>query len=183
IIISILGACGNSTVIMVVVMNKRLHTFTNYLLVNLSVADFLVSVVAIPFRVIHGHDSGEVLPPCHVTLGLTVLFDGASRINITLIALDRLIAIKWPFKYRQLSTIKVLLSSVVCVWIFGVVFGLLPVNGIGLNSGETRKEMCFFHSSLSDSYVYSYLVLFCILPLVIVVPVNVFLFTASYKQM
>lgn len=45
IVILLVAACGNLIVIWIVLAHKRMRTVTNYFIVNLAVADFLISVL------------------------------------------------------------------------------------------------------------------------------------------
>ena len=48
--ISVTAAVGNTLVIYVVVVSRRMHTVTNYYIANLALADVTIAVLAIPFQ-------------------------------------------------------------------------------------------------------------------------------------
>ena len=50
-IISLLSLIGNSSIIYIVVRNRRMHSVTNYFICNLALADCLVACFAVPFQV------------------------------------------------------------------------------------------------------------------------------------
>ena len=50
-IISLLALIGNSSIIYIVIYNRRMHSVTNYFICNLALADCLVACFAIPFQV------------------------------------------------------------------------------------------------------------------------------------
>ena len=50
-IISLLALIGNSSIIYIVIRNRRMHSVTNYFICNLALADCLVAFFAIPFQV------------------------------------------------------------------------------------------------------------------------------------
>jgi leucokinin receptor len=50
-IISLLALVGNSSIIYIVIRNRRMHSVTNYFICNLALADCLVACFAIPFQV------------------------------------------------------------------------------------------------------------------------------------
>jgi len=50
-IISLLAMIGNSSIIYIVLRNRRMHSVTNYFICNLSLSDCLVACFAIPFQV------------------------------------------------------------------------------------------------------------------------------------
>ena len=49
-VISVTAAVGNTLVIYVVVVSRRMHTVTNYYIANLALADVTIAVLAIPFQ-------------------------------------------------------------------------------------------------------------------------------------
>jgi len=50
-IISLLSVVGNSSIIYIVIRNRRMHSVTNYFICNLALADCLVACFAVPFQV------------------------------------------------------------------------------------------------------------------------------------
>jgi hypothetical protein len=50
-IISLLSVVGNSSIIYIVIHNRRMHSVTNYFICNLALADCLVACFAVPFQV------------------------------------------------------------------------------------------------------------------------------------
>jgi hypothetical protein len=52
-IISLLSVVGNSSIIYIVIRNRRMHSVTNYFICNLALADCLVACFAVPFQVSH----------------------------------------------------------------------------------------------------------------------------------
>lgn len=50
-IISLLALIGNTSIIYIVIHNRRMHSVTNYFICNLALADCLVACFAIPFQV------------------------------------------------------------------------------------------------------------------------------------
>jgi hypothetical protein len=56
-IISLLSLIGNSSIIHIVIRNRRMHSITNYFICNLALADCLVACFAVPFQVSNLHIS------------------------------------------------------------------------------------------------------------------------------
>ncbi len=50
-IISLFSVVGNSSIIYIVIRNRRMHSVTNYFICNLALADCLVACFAVPFQV------------------------------------------------------------------------------------------------------------------------------------
>lgn len=51
--IMLFGIMGNILVCMAVSMEKRLQSVTNYFLLSLAITDLLVSVIVMPFSIVH----------------------------------------------------------------------------------------------------------------------------------
>jgi hypothetical protein len=49
--LSIIAVCGNSLISCIVIKNKRMRSSTNYFICNISVADIIIGLLAIPFQV------------------------------------------------------------------------------------------------------------------------------------
>ena len=60
-IVFFLGIIGNSLVVAVVYRNPRMHTVTNYFIVNLAVADMLVSFFCLPLTLLNNIYSGKFI--------------------------------------------------------------------------------------------------------------------------
>lgn len=54
-VISLLSVFGNSSIIYIVIRNRRMHSVTNYFICNLALADCLVACFAVPFQVSDPH--------------------------------------------------------------------------------------------------------------------------------
>lgn len=50
-VVSLLSVFGNSSIIYIVIRNRRMHSVTNYFICNLALADCLVACFAVPFQV------------------------------------------------------------------------------------------------------------------------------------
>lgn len=67
-IIFFISLFGNLMVCHIILSNRKLHTFTNYFIVNLSVSDLLMTLVNVPFGVarllLHDWPFGDVMCKC-----------------------------------------------------------------------------------------------------------------------
>ncbi|CAH1247265.1 NPFFR2 [Branchiostoma lanceolatum] len=86
-----LNVVGNAVVCWVIVTTPRLHTATNYFILNLAVADLLVAVFCIPFtlveHILFDYQFGDVMCKLNVTIqGVSV---AASVYTLSVIAVER----------------------------------------------------------------------------------------------
>ncbi|KAH9425964.1 Substance-K receptor [Dermatophagoides pteronyssinus] len=111
------AAGGNIIVIWIVLTNKRMRTVTNYFLVNLSVADIMVSTLNVIFNFIYMLNSnwpfGELF--CKITNFIAILSVGASVFTLMAISIDRYLAIVHPLRPRMSRTATVII--IVIIWI------------------------------------------------------------------
>ena len=117
---------GNSLVCAVVLRNKIMRTPMNYLLVNLAAADMTVAVFIAAryiFTLIFPHPkgtAGDVV--CQLITGEAFVWVGAlaSAFSLVCIALERYLAIKFPYDERQRITTTKLKHVVVLGWVLAV---------------------------------------------------------------
>ena len=98
---------------------------TSYLLVNLAVADLLVaiSILIVLGREVQNLAEGHnnLIKRWQFTFFMIwdTLCETASLLNLLVISLERLYAVRWPFRHRTLST-RTYIYSLVFVWVTGV---------------------------------------------------------------
>ncbi|XP_002735552.1 neuropeptide FF receptor 2-like [Saccoglossus kowalevskii] len=111
---------GNSLVCLVVARNPRMHTVTNFFIVNLAVADILVAIFCMPItlvgNILEGWPFGVIM--CKLTPVIQGLSVAASIFTLTIIAIDRHNNIVNPLRPRmEISTACV---HVVVIWILSI---------------------------------------------------------------
>ncbi|XP_046844537.1 orexin receptor type 2-like isoform X2 [Xenia sp. Carnegie-2017] len=92
---------GNLLVIVVVYKNKKLRTITNFQIVNMSVADILITVAAMPatvYQIYEGNRWPFGVVACKMFVFLQGISVSCSIFTMTCIAIDRFSAIIFPYK-------------------------------------------------------------------------------------
>ncbi|XP_067678886.1 QRFP-like peptide receptor [Haliotis asinina] len=121
---------GNILVLLVIAPNRQLQSVTNNFLLNLAIADLLVTIVCIPMtaaqRIYQLWIYGDVLCKCVQYLqGIAV---SASTFTITAMSLDRCLAIRHPVAIRRLRTTTFVRILIFCVWTFSLLIMVpLPI--------------------------------------------------------
>ena len=182
-VISLVSMFGNALVMAAVYTNHNLRTTSNYLLVNLALADFLQGGISIPMRIV------EILHPacnlrvfCRASIFFSTLFGGNSNFSIIFISIERFTAVLWPFFHHNRITVNTVLRGVVLSWISITVFALLPILGVGRIEPSSAIEFCRFPFFLSPTYYLALFFLIFIIPIVVVTPLYAFILKASMKN-
>ncbi|XP_060557765.1 substance-P receptor-like, partial [Ruditapes philippinarum] len=120
--ISVIAILGNGLVIIVIARDKRMQTVTNIFIANLAFADVILGMFTIPFQfhpALHQRwDFPEFL--CKLAPSVKVLSVSVSVITLTVISVDRYVAVMYPLKAGFSKS-----SAIMC---------LLIIWGLGLGS-------------------------------------------------
>lgn len=116
-----LGFIENLTVIIVITINKRLHTVTNIFISTLAFSDIMLCAFNLPFQLHYGITDywsfGPVL--CQIIIPMFAVPVFMSTLSMLMIAVERYILIVFPF--RKKLTIEMAIGIVVVIIIFSVV--------------------------------------------------------------
>ncbi|XP_038057193.1 orexin receptor type 2-like isoform X2 [Patiria miniata] len=134
-LVFLLAIIGNTLVCIAVLRNEHMRTVTNYYIVNLAVADILVSLVCLPITVVVDISEswffGDVM--CSVIPYIQNTSVCVSIFTLTMIAVDRYLAICRPLKF-QISSKRTVITVIV-IWVLSL-FTMLP-NSLSM---VTRSE-------------------------------------------
>lgn len=125
-IVMLTTVIGNSLVIFCVCYYRRLRGRTNYLIVSLAVADWLIGTLSLPFRLIQTMNYGrwpEDLNKtgCQFWIWIDMLCSAASILSLMMISIDRLIAIVDPLKYESRMRQFHVGFMIGITWLFAVI--------------------------------------------------------------
>ncbi|KAK6979649.1 neuropeptide Y receptor type 2 [Biomphalaria glabrata] len=175
--ISLLAVIGNGLVILVIVKNRRMHTVTNIFIANLAVSDVIIGLFSIPFQFQAALLQRWVLANfmCPLSPFVQVVSVNVSIFTLSVIAVDRYIAVIHPFKAGCSKKSAAIIISV--IWAVGVGAGIpVPMfywvvdDIVDVNMTAPR---CSRHApnNWTDFHVYYNTLLVCfqyLLPLVII---------------
>lgn len=127
-LIAITGFLGNCLVIIVVLINPKMRSTTNILIVNLAIADLLFVIFCIPFTAI---DYITTIWPfsdiwCKIVQYLIVVTANASIYTLVLMSLDRFLAVVYPITSKTMRTEKITKFAILCLWL-GILLISIPV--------------------------------------------------------
>ncbi|XP_066506391.1 trace amine-associated receptor 6-like [Hoplias malabaricus] len=127
IVLSCISVCTvvlNLLVIISISHFKQLHTPTNLLILSLAVADLLVGLIVMPGNIMQLIDSCWYLGKLACTFFLLITFVSTtgSLSSLTLIAVDRYIAVSDPLLYSVRVTVCKTLLCIILSWSFCVFY-------------------------------------------------------------
>ncbi|XP_006626318.2 trace amine-associated receptor 13c-like [Lepisosteus oculatus] len=139
-----LTVCGNLIVIVSISHFKQLHTPTNFLVLSLAVADFLVGLTVMPFCLILLIETcwyfGEKFCILYKTIGCIVA--SVSVYNIACIAIDRYLAVCDPLLYSIKITANLTRIAILHVWLLSVLYSLALLYFNGNISSAEKHNTC-----------------------------------------
>ncbi|XP_066573309.1 orexin/Hypocretin receptor type 1 [Amia ocellicauda] len=120
IIVFIIALTGNALVCLAVWRNHHMRTVTNYFIVNLSLADLLVTAICLPVSLVvditESWFFGQTL--CKVIPYLQTVSVSVSVLTLSFIALDRWYAICHPLLFK--STARRARHSILLIWVLSL---------------------------------------------------------------
>ena len=158
VILSLLGAFGNTLVILAVALCGKLRSTTNIFVTNLSVADLITCCMFSGHAVAMASPAGWPLPDwiCSVVSAATIICLGCSIFNLAFIALNRLLLITQPIAtYRHVYSKYRLIAMVVCSWLVPAIVTLFPpFFGLVSIGYDNKHKVCTTDHSNINSNVY-----------------------------
>ncbi|XP_013195643.2 adenosine receptor A3 [Amyelois transitella] len=151
ILVALVAIVGNAMVIYVFHRDRRLRRRTNYYIVSLAVADFLVGLLGIPFAILASVGLPRNLHACLFTVSLLVMLCTISIFCLVGVSVDRYWAILHPMCYsRNVRTRTAIVIISVC-WVSGAFVGLLPL--FGWHADVEAAPGCYFVEVMDYNYL------------------------------
>ncbi|XP_031560391.1 D(2) dopamine receptor-like [Actinia tenebrosa] len=177
----VFNIAGNSLVIYIIRNERGMKTSTNYLLLNLAVADLLFGVffapefIFLPFfrQSVPDGVLGDWL--CKILLGSNIgwVASRASIFTMICLSVERYFAVCRPHTFRQRFSIKIVKVLIVVSWIFAVVMLFPLLVHIHFSRDDYR---CSLDKSIFKGYMlYSLVEITCVLSLMISFTVKIFI--------
>lgn len=128
VVVIIFGVSGNIIVIAVIKSTRSMHTTTNFLLLNLSVADLLTLLWCIPYKVlvfVFEHPSGsagDYLCKFFTSYNVTVITLTVSIFTLTVLSVERYRALMSPLHRRFRLDLDTVWYAIGTVWVAATAF-------------------------------------------------------------
>ena len=143
-LLSTLSVIANSVIIIAFIRCRKLRSGSGYnlLLVFLAIADLLFVLVTMPVAALVHYGYPKNFYGCLILTSSTRIPILLTVSILLIIAVDRFVSIRWPFKHEQYCSKSRLIKSVILLWVVDVIVGLLPLAGI--NKGWNSADVCSF---------------------------------------
>ncbi|XP_014662714.1 PREDICTED: neuromedin-B receptor-like [Priapulus caudatus] len=124
--IFLLGIIGNGTLIFIVLKNKCMRNVPNIYIVSLSLGDFLLILISVPFTstiyTVRNWPFGEVV--CKLNEFLQDMSVGVSVFTLTALSADRYTAIVDPMKKHMGNPTRRTVMTSFAIWIVAICLGV-----------------------------------------------------------
>ncbi len=116
---SLITICGNLLVMCSFFLDRQIRNPTNYFILSLSISDFLIGLVSIPFLTLYimigKWPFGQVI--CNLWLSMDYTVCLTSIYTVLFITIDRFCSVKMPAKYRKWRTPNKIIIMILITWI------------------------------------------------------------------
>lgn len=153
---SVMGTLGNFLVLLAVRKNELLRTIPDLFITSLAFSDFSVCALFLPMQIYaFNHSEDEIFAIVKSFLGHISMV--ASATNMFAVTVDRIIAIRYPFKYVTVMTTRNALVGIAVVWIISLVFGALYAPNL-----VSRMYIALYSAALLFTTMFMYIYIFII---------------------
>ena len=152
VLIHITGFVGNTTVVVIIVKKRRMQTYTNWLILNLAVADLAVAVFCIPLDiplvVTQKWVYGKFFCSVYYPIGTATLL--GSVLTLVTLTYTRFWAIRYPFRVQATVFIAKILIALIWAFSFALVIPLVLILKY-----DNKYEVCYESWSPSKRRIYT----------------------------
>ncbi|XP_065653570.1 beta-2 adrenergic receptor-like [Hydra vulgaris] len=181
-VISFSGLIFNSVLIMIIYLDRNLHTITNTFIVNLAVSDLITASAVVPFDadflLRSYYPYGKIL--CGFKETMFMLSLPSSVVNLLLLTFERFVATKFPFKKFQYFTTNKVILLITLSWIYTLNSALFPIYYEGISAVTIKNRICYL--TFPDSYAFYQIFGNFVVPVLIMVGIYIFLFSTVHKH-
>ncbi|KAM7349895.1 adenosine receptor [Cochliomyia hominivorax] len=151
ILVAICAVIGNLMVIIVFQRERKLRRRTNYYIVSLAIADFLVGSLGVPFAILASIGLPTNLHACLFTVSLLVVLCTISIFCLVAVSVDRYWAILYPMAYSRNVRTKTAIVIISMCWVAGTIVGFLPL--FGWHAAANDNQACLFVEVMDYNYL------------------------------
>ncbi|XP_034166442.2 olfactory receptor 1M1-like [Pangasianodon hypophthalmus] len=168
----IISLCGNSVVLLMILVDRSLHIPKYMGIFNLALSDFGETNALIPSLVKTFLFNSQYISyeACLANMFFTFFFAGGQSLTLVAMACDRFIAICLPLRYHAIVNNSFMFATLTAIWLFNVVIiGTMVVLITRLSFCKTNEVKSFFcdHGPIytiacNDNSINSFMAKLCI---------------------
>ncbi|XP_055350380.1 melatonin receptor type 1B-B-like [Paramacrobiotus metropolitanus] len=166
---ALIGTLGNFLIVLAVCLVKPLRTSGNVFVVNLALADIVITAFIDPFNVVGAVAGRNVLLHNRTLCDWIASFCApaclSSMWNMCAISLNRYVLICKPHLYNKIFTFRTSILCCLTIWIGAHLFHMPNHLGWGMNRFNVDYYICTF-DIVTHSYAIFYIIMGVVVPLV-----------------
>ncbi|XP_012555624.1 adenosine receptor A2b isoform X1 [Hydra vulgaris] len=175
ILILLASVMGNIVVVTAILISKGLRRKTTMnFVISLAFSDLLLSCFKIPIiilTILKNMDFCQSLAACYLFIITDVVGNVASILNLLLIAIDRFIAVSFPFRYSDWITLKRTKILSTGIWLFAFFWsaaGLFKWDNVKKQATTIDRGVCkntnlvYYAVSFYGIYITALIIMTCI---------------------
>lgn len=127
VVMAMVAIIGNLLVLIAIAKTPRLRTVTCYFIASLAVGDLYLNIVLIPMWIVKLDRNLWTLDnhPLQLAIEFFSLQMATSvSYNLCMVSVDRLISIKYVYKYSQILTPGRCMTVIVCIWVWSLALSI-----------------------------------------------------------
>lgn len=168
--IMLVGLVGNVSIIGAIVLEKKLKFVGNAFIVNLAVADLIVTAYVIPGILANVIADKNLFSPemCNFTALVVSVSCLASMYSLMFVAINRYMAVAHSNFYTDAFTKKKVAIFIGIIWVWSFMLSIPPAFGWGDYKYHKKMHVCMYDCNTEYfSYTASFIVLSIFLPFVV----------------
>eukprot|EP00112_Aurelia_sp_Birch-Aquarium-sp1_P002950 Seg1329.13 transcript_id=Seg1329.13/GoldUCD/mRNA.D3Y31 product="alpha-1A adrenergic receptor" protein_id=Seg1329.13/GoldUCD/D3Y31 len=185
IILAIVGTIGNLCIIATGIIDERLRKFTHILILNQAASDLSLAAISLPLRILSigarkSFFHSKVVSSdmfCKVTAAVNVMHIGSMSFGLLLLTSSKFLAVCFPIWHRAKMRVRYLIIGIALSWILPMIIGFcgMFMKGVTQDAGKHEHDVtCMNGSIFKDGYSVFIYVSTLILPLIIILPMYIF---------
>ena len=168
---SCIGIIGNLFIIGAIAVNKKLHILSNIFIINLAIADLLVTGLVLPGGIVGNLNKEFLLRNfvlCQMLAAILIISCGCSLWTITGIALNRYIAICHSKIYHTLYSQRTMPFIIAFQWLMGFLIDAPNIFGWGEHGYDEQGQICTYIYTKSYTYTLYLIIGGTVIPMFVV---------------
>ncbi|XP_078069687.1 trace amine-associated receptor 1-like [Mustelus asterias] len=140
---------GNMLLIISILHFKHLHSPTNYLILSLATADFLLGCLVMPYSMVRSVETCWYLGHlfCKIHSSCDIMLSTVSILHLCFISVDRYYAVCDPLRYKIRMTFSSVKRMIIVSWVISAVFAFplifFELNLKGIEEFYSNHVACY----------------------------------------